>query len=498
MKNHDLFANNQEIEDLLDRSPKEIKRTIRYFINKIKFELPVQKKAQLRLFKNYLLQQYLDPISFETISIAFACSKSLVSKIFRETQDDEINQNPKFGAPHKLNDDENSLLLQWIMKRVENNDPPRRNDVSKKAQKIIIKQGRVDILSKNWVDNFVSENSEVIKKTIARPLEELRQSVEVSTIRNWFDLLLNLGINDIKPGLIINIDETGFGSSITKNYSSKTVIIPNNIIHDVFYRVPRENNHVSVIMSIVADGGIIDPGIISTCKNLPPDANRATFFNNISYYYSKNGFISKNIFQDYLKNNVFPYIINERNRLGNTNERALIIVDGHLSHLESVISAIMTELNIWYLFIPPHSSHILQPLDRFMFSMIKQHYKAKRRISKFSYLTSKIENIYISLQESQVTSYVITSFSKSGIIPYLTDGCVNSIQIDQQNVIKKFYGDDSDTDSESSSSSEDDINDLQKNRIPSKNVSWGIMNDQQFQNKNQGLCPLCGHPINQS
>ena len=54
----------------------------------------------------------------------------------------------------------------------------------------------------------------------------------------------------------------------------------------------------------------------------------------------------------------------------------MLIVDGHKSHLYNLpFYKVMRENNVEVLTIPPHTSHILQPLDSIPFAQFKKHWE---------------------------------------------------------------------------------------------------------------------------
>jgi len=242
---------------------------------------------------------------------------------------------------------------------------------------------------------------------------------------------------------------------------------------------------------------MLKPGIIGINKNLPSDANRTTF-NNIIYHSSEKAFISKKIFGDYIKSEVIPYIDNERRRIEKMDARAIILVDGHLSHHDELLEAVFAEKNIYYAFIPPHSSHILQPLDRCLFAVLKNHHGNKRKIKNLDSFISKLENFFISIQESQITSHILNSFSRSGLKPDLLDGCINKVEVFPENLIEEFFGNNHNQEIDSDSSSDEVMGHEKKHRNPAKDASWGVMNQSQFEKINQGVYPLCGQRVEMS
>ena len=53
----------------------------------------------------------------------------------------------------------------------------------------------------------------------------------------------------------------------------------------------------------------------------------------------------------------------------------LLILDGHGSHETTEFMYKCLENNIYLIFLPPHSSHVLQPLDLSIFSPLKASYR---------------------------------------------------------------------------------------------------------------------------
>ncbi|KAF1925377.1 DDE-domain-containing protein, partial [Didymella exigua CBS 183.55] len=54
--------------------------------------------------------------------------------------------------------------------------------------------------------------------------------------------------------------------------------------------------------------------------------------------------------------------------------RCLLVLDGHESHHSLEFQELCKENNIYTLCMPPHSSHLLQPLDVGCFSLLKRAY----------------------------------------------------------------------------------------------------------------------------
>ena len=72
---------------------------------------------------------------------------------------------------------------------------------------------------------------------------------------------------------------------------------------------------------------------------------------------------------------------------GNPDDAGLLIVDGHGSHTSDKFMIICYLNNAYLLFLPAHTSYVLQPLDLGCFSSLKATYW--RQIGEFNTLTDE-------------------------------------------------------------------------------------------------------------
>jgi hypothetical protein len=75
----------------------------------------------------------------------------------------------------------------------------------------------------------------------------------------------------------------------------------------------------------------------------------------------------------------WPKLFNKHTEGGTVGSHRLLIVDGHKSHKSLAFQDLCEESKITTLFMPSHSSHILQPLDVGCFSPLKQAYGGEIR-----------------------------------------------------------------------------------------------------------------------
>jgi hypothetical protein len=63
--------------------------------------------------------------------------------------------------------------------------------------------------------------------------------------------------------------------------------------------------------------------------------------------------------------------LHTKTRLSSSDEYRLLLCDGHDSHVSAALSAYCLQHRIVLCLLPPHSSHILQPLDVGIFAPLK-------------------------------------------------------------------------------------------------------------------------------
>lgn len=136
---------------------------------------------------------------------------------------------------------------------------------------------------------------------------------------------------------------------------------------------------------------------------------------------SDNGWTTDKIGMHWLKHHFIPHT-NGR-KIG---EYQMLILDGHGSHLTAEFDRTCTENNIIPICMPPHSSHLLQPLDVSCFAVLKRQYgqlvEQRMRlgfnhIDKIDFLTA--------FPKVRTTTYkaetIRNGFAATGLVPFDPD-----------------------------------------------------------------------------
>ena len=166
-----------------------------------------------------------------------------------------------------------------------------------------------------------------------------------------------------------------------------------------------------------AAGKFINPAIIFKGGSLvhswfPPNVPRSWQFKT-----SQNGWTSNQTAIDWLTNIFLPETTcGDRFRI--------LVVDGHGSHATGEFMAICRANRVQLLFLPPHASHILQPLDLSCFAPIKARYRAAIANSSCFFGAGPVTkprfiSAYDKARQKSLTVSVITAgWRKSGMHPF--------------------------------------------------------------------------------
>jgi hypothetical protein len=235
-------------------------------------------------------------------------------------------------------------------------------------------------------------------------------------IGEWFNLvkktILQFGID---PDDIYNFDKTGFAMGLT---STAREISRSDFYGRRALLQPRNREWVTVIECTNASGWVLPPCMIFKGKvfieswfdGLPGDWR---------FEVSPNGWTSDEIGLRWLKKLFIP-TTSSRTKGG----YRLLILDGHGSHLTPKFDEICEENKIIPIYIPPHSSHLLQPLDIGCFAVLKRAYgrlvefKMRNGINHIDKLDF-LEAYPLARMEAFKSETIKNSFQSAGLIPFV-------------------------------------------------------------------------------
>ncbi|XP_066526699.1 uncharacterized protein [Hoplias malabaricus] len=211
-----------------------------------------------------------------------------------------------------------------------------------------------------------------------------------------------------KPSQIYTCDETSFQMDGTRF----KVLSPRGAKH-IYQQAPGTQDHVSVLACFNAAGEDIPPFIIFA-KHFPGGPYTQGGPPNALYGKSPAGHIDRDLFQRW-----FEHFLRHARK-----ERPLLLIfDGHKSHLAPEVIEAAKREDVVLLCLPPHCSHVLQPLDVGFFGPLKAEFaKMASNLCHFknSYIVNKTVFAKVfchPYQQLKDRDIVVEGFRKCGIFP---------------------------------------------------------------------------------
>ncbi|TIC89448.1 Tripeptidyl-peptidase SED1 [Colletotrichum higginsianum] len=174
------------------------------------------------------------------------------------------------------------------------------------------------------------------------------------------------------------MDETG----ILEGQGSNGLVLGMSETKSVRKKQPGSRAWVSIIECISALGHALDPLIIYKGKTVqqqwfPLDLGP---YEGWQFTATENGWTTDDTAVEWLQKVFIPQTIPQTASQGKEGqegkeEARLLVVDGHGSHTTTDFMWLCYINNIHLLFLPPHTSHVLQPLDQSVFSPVKAAYR---------------------------------------------------------------------------------------------------------------------------
>jgi len=267
---------------------------------------------------------------------------------------------------------EEKTLVRWITHLTSTGFPASPALAIEMAEEI--RRGRYQLsrtppsylrpIGKSWLHRFRTRHPE-IQGVWARNIERARhQAMSVEAVKTWFEAVTELCLqHQYPPQRIYNMDESGF--AVGDSQSSRVLV---NIREKSSWKViSGRQEWITAIECVSASSVAIPPLVIFKAKytntawipaNTPLDWRFST---------SNSGWTSNSHAYEWLTT-VFEPVT----RPADPTHRRLLIMDGHGSHITANVVAYCMEHTIDLLILPPHTSHMLQPLDVGVFSPLKR------------------------------------------------------------------------------------------------------------------------------
>jgi hypothetical protein len=326
----------------------------------------------------------------------------------------------------RLTPEQEGFLVRWILEEDARSQPPSHARVREMATRILQVNGDHDPLGVHWISSFLSRQPQV-SSIVGRSIEAARaESASPAQILAFLELFERTRIAlNIKVEDIWNMDETGIALGVCTN----TQVIARAGKRKAYVKSPGNREWVSIIEAVSASGRKLRCAVIFKGKSLQTTWFPAKSVPDWLYTTSENGWTSNKIGGEWLRRVFIPDTAPHQDRW------RMLIIDGHGSHTNIEFMWLCKQHKIWIIYLPPHTSHVLQPLDLAPFSVTKSKYR--KEIGALSALDDaapvkkeRFITAYDQARKEGLSDRVIRAgWRAAGLCPYNPDLVLSSSQI---------------------------------------------------------------------
>jgi hypothetical protein len=325
----------------------------------------------------------------------------------------------------KLTKLEEEVIVRHILELDSRGFAPTLCAVREMADKLLSERSAGQV-GKLWPRNFVNRTDSLTTR-FNRPYDWQRALCEdPDTIQGWFELVARTkatyGILDQDT---YNFDETGF---MMGRISSQLVVTGSERRGRPKAIQPGNREWVTVIQGINAAGWAIPPFVIFAGKYHLSAWYQEDIPRDWAIAVSKNGWTTNELGVAWLKH----FVAHTKDR--RVGAWQLLLIDGHESHNSLEFQDICRENQIYTLCMPPHSSHLVQPLDVGCFSPLKRAYGDQinhlvrnhiNHVTKLEFLPA----FYAAYQQSITEKNICSSFRAAGLVPYNPEAVLSKLDV---------------------------------------------------------------------
>jgi hypothetical protein len=326
----------------------------------------------------------------------------------------------------KLTQREEQVIVSYILDLDGRGFAPTYEAVRDMADKLLATRGAGQV-GIHWPRNFV-ERTDSLTTRFNRPYDRQRALCEdPALIRPWFELIeqtkAKYGICDDD---VYNFDEAGF---MMGKITTQLVVTGSERRGRPKAIQPGNREWVTVIATINAAGWSVPPFLIFAGQyHLSAWYEEAEIPRDWAIAVSDNGWTNNELGVEWLKH------FNAHTKTRVVGARRLLVLDGHESHHSLEFEELCKENNIYTLCMPPHSSHLLQPLDVGCFSPLKRAYSREvealirhhiNHITKLEFLPA----FKAAYDQSFTSANICSAFRGAGLVPLLPDAVLSKLDV---------------------------------------------------------------------
>jgi hypothetical protein len=330
------------------------------------------------------------------------------------------------NARSKLTKIEEEGIVRYILDQDSRGFSPRIADVGDMANLLLQKRDARHV-GKNWPNRFIARRPE-LKTRFNRVYDYQRGRCEDPTIiEPWFRLVANMrakyGILDCD---FYNFDETGFMMGMIR---PGMVVTRSDRVGRPKAIQPGNREWATAICSIASDGYVVPPFLVVKGRfHLASGYSEHQIPDDWAVTTTTNGWADNATGLEWLRH------FDEHTKRRQKGVYRMLVLDGHDSHTNAEFEDYCKKNNIITLCLPPHSSHITQPLDVGCYSILKKMYGAE--IERF--IKARITHITkpefflafeAAFHQTFTKKNVLGGFRGAGLTPYDPQAVLSKLDV---------------------------------------------------------------------
>lgn len=209
-----------------------------------------------------------------------------------------------------------------------------------------VKKFKNNTPGRDWAYSFLHRHKKEISERFCQNIKRSRAAVSKEVLTEYFELL-EKELKDVPPENIVNYDETNLRDDLGKK---KVIVRP-----------------TSIMFSAAGDCTILPPYVVYKSVHLY-DSWTTEGPKYARYNRTKSGWFDAVCFEDWVRTIAIPY-------LKKLNGKKILIGDNLASHVSIEIIRLCLEHEIYFIYLPPNSTHLTQPLDVAVSAPTKKHWR---------------------------------------------------------------------------------------------------------------------------
>ena len=308
---------------------------------------------------------------------------------------------PKNGQSTVLSNREEQAIAEWVKESARGGFGKSPALVCESVKQILDRAGKrispfkSNRPGKSWWYGFLRRHPD-LHMLRPKPLELARATAcSQEKVYAWFDafeqFLAEQEITSLDQ--IYNCDESGFPLQAI----SSTKVCVDKGMKRAFHLASSSKTSITTLHCICSSGSVLPPVVYFPGKSLNAEYCLG-FPKNFFLGFSDSGWMETYHFYAWITNHFINQIPPKR--------PMLLLIDGHVSHIDYNTTLFCKENGILLFRLPPHTSHVMQPADRGFFNIFKEEWK--KACTRFTF-----ENPGIVVTKRTFSRVFVTAFERS-------------------------------------------------------------------------------------